>query len=217
MTIIKTLAVAGTIAMITSGGAFAKTISTVLTKETCSISDTDPTSDACYGVVWTEDAPGAVNDSEDLLNNATYPGAYDSVKDWMTGTASTGIFGHDDWSFLAKDEKADGVAVDGLSFTIGDASTAGMDGTWSWDGPLYDEMVLVLKQGATFAAYLFEDASDIVSGEWMTTSAFDLTAGDLSHMSIYGRMSDVPPVPVPAAGFLLVAGLGGLAALRRRK
>lgn len=30
-------------------------------------------------------------------------------------------------------------------------------------------------------------------------------------------VTDLPPVPVPAAGFLLVGALGGLAALRRRK
>lgn len=202
--------------MLATGGAFAKTISTVGSNGTCSVTDVDDSADACYGTVFA-DSPGSVNDSEDLLNKAAFPGAYGSVGSWMKGTGSTGIFGHNDWEFLAKDEKADGVAVDGLSFTLGDATKSGMDGTWSYDGPLYDEMVLVLKQGSTFAAYLFEDAKDIVSGEWQTTSAFGLTAGDLSHMSVYGRMIDVSRVPVPAAGFLLLAGLGGLAAMRRRK
>jgi len=217
MTIIKTLAVAGAFAMLATGGAFAKTISSVGSDGTCSIGDTDPSATACYGVVWTEDASGGLNDSEDLLNNASFPGSYDSVGGWLAGGASTGIFGHDDWDFLAKDDNPGGDVDNGLSYTIGETSS-GMDGTWSWDGPLYDEMVLVLKQGSTFAAYLFEDATDILSGEWMTTeTAFGKNAGGLSHMSIYGRMVEMSKVPAPAAGFLLIAGLGGLAALRRRK
>lgn len=41
-------------------------------------------------------------------------------------------------------------------------------------------------------------------------------AGDRDFDDMVVRI-DVAPVPVPAAGFLLVAGLGGLAALKRRK
>ena len=47
---------------------------------------------------------------------------------------------------------------------------------------------------------------------------FTSTLGNrgLSHISFYDT-GTTAPIPLPAAGWLMVAGLGGLAALRRRK
>ena len=39
---------------------------------------------------------------------------------------------------------------------------------------------------------------------------------DISHLMLYATPA-LPAVPVPAAGFLLIGALGGLAALRRRR
>lgn len=39
---------------------------------------------------------------------------------------------------------------------------------------------------------------------------------DISHVSFYNT-GDMTPIPLPAAGWLLLAGIGGLAAMRRRK
>ncbi|NNF25177.1 MAG: VPLPA-CTERM sorting domain-containing protein [Rhodobacteraceae bacterium] len=41
------------------------------------------------------------------------------------------------------------------------------------------------------------------------------TGGGLSHITEFG-MFDVPQIPLPAAGFLLIGALGGLGALRRK-
>ena len=38
----------------------------------------------------------------------------------------------------------------------------------------------------------------------------------VSHVTFYGK-DDLPPIPLPAAGWLLLSGLGGLALVRRRK
>ena len=49
------------------------------------------------------------------------------------------------------------------------------------------------------------------------TFSFDVGSGQgLSNLVIYDNF-EMPQVPVPAAGFMLLAGLGGLAAARRRK
>lgn len=41
--------------------------------------------------------------------------------------------------------------------------------------------------------------------------------GGFSHYTEFGSIPGLPPVPLPAAGWMLIAGLGGLAAIRRRK
>jgi hypothetical protein len=42
--------------------------------------------------------------------------------------------------------------------------------------------------------------------------------GGLSHVNVYGIEDVTPaPVPLPASALLLLGGIGGFAALRRRK
>lgn len=49
---------------------------------------------------------------------------------------------------------------------------------------------------------------DVTTAEFPTSTSFD--GYDVSKVSI-------APVPLPAGGLMLLGGLGGLAALRRRK
>jgi len=44
-----------------------------------------------------------------------------------------------------------------------------------------------------------------------------LAENQTSTLGIYANISAVAPIPLPAAGWLMIAGLGGLAALRRRR
>ncbi len=105
------------------------------------------------------------------------------------------IFGMNSWEFLGKPSN---------------------DGTYNV-GTDYSHYIVVLKgpNAFNYVAYKVDPGS---SGTYNTTA---FGGKDVSHISIYGKDGDTPPpppeVPLPAAGFLLIAGLSGFALLRRRK
>lgn len=81
--------------------------------------------------------------------------------------------------------------------------------------PELTQIALVLKAGNNFAAFLLDPFN--LSGDWTSSRG-------LSHASVYYRSCDegdagcgISAVPLPAAGWMLLAGIGGLVALRRRK
>lgn len=101
-----------------------------------------------------------------------------------------GLFGHRDWVTIQVDEAFQG---DG-SFDVGAHS--------------YSMVAILLKSADQFSAYLVN--------EWFggTLEYWTANKNDLSNYTIVGRSPS--QIPVPAAGWLLIAGLGGLAAMRRR-
>jgi hypothetical protein len=70
------------------------------------------------------------------------------------------------------------------------------------------------NQNQLLTAFVFELPAGVTTGTW----SWSLQSNELSHANLYGLPEpDMPPVPLPAAGWLLIAGLGGLAALRRTR
>jgi hypothetical protein len=123
--------------------------------------------------------------------------------------AVSGFFGIDNWLLGDKsgDENSGNEVVSfGTEFAEGSSS-----GTWDILNPdRYSSIMLVLKAGNTFGAFLLDSAA-ILSGDWSTSRG-------LSHASVYYGGEPTPaPVPLPASALLLLGGVGGLAALRRRR
>ena len=121
-----------------------------------------------------------------------------------------GLFGQAGWTEIAKIE--DGTADGILTIT----NAGGTSGTWSvtgWGG--LSKVMAVLKGGPDFAAYLLDLSK--TGGTWNTLG---LLKGNgrpgpgLSHFTLYGVPSEVP---LPAAGWLMLAGLGGLGFAGRKK
>jgi len=91
----------------------------------------------------------------------------------------------------------------------------------------FNTIMIALKGGPTFSVYLLGDAATAAtSGDWNTQGL--LTGGGsagpgLSNVTVWGTgEGDEPPrppeyIPLPAAGWLLLGGIGGLVALRRKK
>lgn len=125
------------------------------------------------------------------------------------------VFGFGEWHEIVKVDS--GVSNDGLSVTTGTS------GTWSYTGDLgdYSSVMVALKGGPSFSLYELE--AGVTSGNWDTLGIVKgngKAAPGLSHFTLYGRKSSspvLPPVPLPAPVLGLIAGIGGLAALRRMR
>lgn len=110
-------------------------------------------------------------------------------------------------------------AVDGEYYP--DAFKIGFDGekagTWSFaanptltHAPAY----MVVKAATNWALYTLDGA---MSGDWSTAGLMTPNGKNqagVSHLSFY---NSVAPVPLPAAAWLLMAGLGGLGVVARRR
>ena len=163
----------------------------------CLVGDMSAAADECFGSVL----PTPVNDSESLLNDNTF------------GT-ETGLFGHTDWDFLARENTPGGLSGTDIGLSVTPSGGA-PSGSWSVNSGALDtfaRVVLLLKSGNTFSSYLYEPGSNAGSfGTW-TTSALGNT--ELSHFSIY--TSGMNPVPVPAAVWLFGTALLGFIGISRR-
>ena len=169
----------------------------------CLAGDMSATADQCFGSVL----PIPVIESESLLNNNTFGGL-------------TGLFGHTDWDFLAKEDTPGGLSGTDISLSVTPSGGAA-SGSWSVNANALDtfaRIVLILKAGNTFSSYLYEPGSGAGdSGTWTTSALGDK---NLSHFSIYtSGVSPVPgpsPVPVPAAVWLFGTALIGFIGMSRR-
>ena len=97
-----------------------------------------------------------------------------------------------------------------------------VSGEWSIDfsPEEYSVFALSIKASDQYVVYLFDlrpDADSIFGGEFETTGLLNNggQVPDLSHMTV--AVWDGEVIPLPAAGWLLLGGLGGLAAMKRRR
>ncbi|MEE2692931.1 MAG: VPLPA-CTERM sorting domain-containing protein [Pseudomonadota bacterium] len=136
---------------------------------------------------------------------------------------SEAFFGFSDWTFVAKDNDVNGVDeginLYGLLFTGGNLS-----GTWSLSSfPPNLDFMLVFKAGSNngktvpgnLVAYLLNASSGSYQSPTLKDS--DFSARAISHISLYVRDNGFSEVPLPAAAWLMLAGLGGLGFASRKK
>ncbi|MEO8245244.1 MAG: VPLPA-CTERM sorting domain-containing protein [bacterium] len=119
------------------------------------------------------------------------------------------------YSFIGKWTTETSSNLHGVVTATGSAGS----GTWAFTlldppGYVWENLVLALKSGngqltPTWAAFALSD--DATSGAWT------ISAQGLSHINLYGQLVKASQVPLPAGAPLLLAGLAGLAALRRKR
>lgn len=121
-----------------------------------------------------------------------------------------------DWSLFGKSDEDIFVEAD----------EGAIEGDWSASGFTSNTLIVTLKSGPEFTAYLFENVTGPDIGGTFETLLAGLVNNQgrsqaLSHLSIFSAEREGGDnnneVPLPAAGWMLLAGLGGLAAARRRR
>lgn len=93
---------------------------------------------------------------------------------------------------------------------------SGLSGDWSFLLPpgTWTNVVIAFKSGQNqldpdWAAFLLPDG--VTSGTWSISGQ-----NALSHVNLYAQRTTTP-IPLPAAGFLLIGALGGLGLVARRR
>lgn len=186
---------------------------------------------ATCAAAYTSNVTGNAGDANPLTN--TNSGCFlgstnnDTLNPLQVNT--DGAFAPGAWTFGGK-VLENGVTSSGV-FSIGSANVTG--GTWSVASNFfsqYSELLIVLKGGNgninpdDYVAYLIR-AVDGVTGSYATPfkNANNGNAATISHISYYvrgngnGGGGGVPTVPLPAGMPLMLAGLGAMAFVARRK
>jgi hypothetical protein len=132
------------------------------------------------------------------------------------GPGNSFTIGTTEYSFLSKSDNGT-TTSDGVD--IGLTWSGGSSGTWSIASVLNMDFLLVLKAANSpgYAVWsFFGTSNDSTSGTWdiAWTTGQGGANPDLSHMSIYAAAT---PIPLPAGVWFLLAGLGGLVAMGRRR
>lgn len=93
------------------------------------------------------------------------------------------------------------------------AAVSGQSGTWTTPDPVD---YITVKASNSYIVY---DAGGLMTGNWSTMGILNNGGRqpNVSHISYWSGPGSVSTVPLPATGLMLLAGLGGFAAAKRRK
>lgn len=134
-----------------------------------------------------------------------------SGNDTNTIDANFLLFGETGWTLADKNDDAN--SGDGsILFTSVGPDNGQESGNWGITAPAVGfDVVITLVAGNNFGAFLI-DLDEGLTGMWTASR-------DLSHASIYYRDGGgtIDPIPLPAAAWLLLSGIGGLGAMGWRK
>mgnify|MGYP001280879325 FL=1 len=128
-----------------------------------------------------------------------------------------GFFGKSDWTLISKSDD------DGFpSISDNKSGTFGLGSLWD----MYERVIAVVKGPNTYGVFAYELENGATQITYLTPFITTNPGNgktqfqDISHVGLWGEAKETTaPIPLPAAGWLLVSGLAslGVAGLRRRR
>ena len=190
------------------------------------------TTPAMASTLTLDDAIGFEEGNDPFGGNS---GGFIRVEDYVSPGLAKCDEGTEEEDFTAfecvDDDWEDGVADGNYEDAFFLEYTSALSFDWSFDASavtgidpedVLDPKFVAVKSGISGSqgsGYYIFDVTGHVSGS-ISVESTDSTKSQfnsISHVSFYDTGEDVPPVPLPAAGWMLLAGVGGLAAMRRRR
>lgn len=149
-----------------------------------------------------------------MVDGGMYNVSSDSQFTFAEETINSG--GDDYFTFRFDSGGAPGAVAFNLIFDPIGFNIASFTATWSSEanggGTVYKSETVAGTYPAT-GIYDFQTSFDVGDPQWLSVT---WTTTD-QERALAEVNVEVAPVPVPAAGFLLLGGLGGLVAMKRRK
>ena len=153
----------------------------------------------------------------DIINPTLGTGTTDD-DDFFTGLYGSTI------TLISKQPDNEGVLPGELQVVPLDfTSSPSANISWDLTGDGYVAKYVAVKDGSTVGPggehwlyYTVTEAQGIIGAGQVTTQEFQDTAGEISHISLYGVEGGGTKVPEPATLLLLGSGLVGFIGLRRK-